>query len=72
MSHFPYSEIVGALLYLSVVTRMDIAFAVGVLTRHMKKPTHESCLVVCRLLIYLKKTRRLGIHYGGGSTGLVT
>ena len=49
---------------------MDIAFAVGVLTRHTKKPTHESCLAVCRLLIYLKKTKHLGIHYGGSSLGL--
>ena len=44
---FPYSEIVGDILYLSVVTRMDIAFAVGLLTRHMKTPTHESCLLLC-------------------------
>ena len=60
---FPYSEIVGALLYLSVVTRVDIAYAVGVLTRHMKCPTFDACTAVCRLLNYLSVTRTKGIRY---------
>ena len=42
MSQLSNFEIVGALLCLSVVTRVDVAFTlVGVLTRHMKKPTHD-------------------------------
>jgi hypothetical protein len=41
---FSYYEITGAVLYVSVVTRMDISFAVGVLTRHMKSPTYEACI----------------------------
>ena len=31
-----YAEIVGSLLYLAVVTRMDIMCNVSVLTRHLK------------------------------------
>ena len=50
---FPYSAIVGSLLYLAVVTRPDIMHAVGVLTHHLKAPTYASCKAPCRVLNYL-------------------
>jgi hypothetical protein len=41
---FPYSEITDAVLNMSVVTRLDISFAVGVLTRHMESPPMKHVL----------------------------
>lgn len=35
----PFSECVGALLYLSVCTRSDMAHIVGTLSRHMSAPS---------------------------------
>jgi hypothetical protein len=64
---FPYGEIVGCLLYLSVVTRIDIAYAVGVLTRHVKQPTFAACKAAARTLSYLSRTRALGLQYSGTS-----
>jgi hypothetical protein len=64
---FPYGEIVGSLLYLSVVTRIDIAYSVGVLTRHVKSPTYAACKAAARTLSYLSRTRRRGLVYCGSS-----
>ena len=60
---FPYSEIVGALLYLTSLTRVDISYAVGTLTRYMSKPTHAACKAVGRVLNYLKRYPNLGLKY---------
>ena len=55
----------GCLLYLSVVTRVDIAYAVGVLTRHIKAPTYAACKAAARVLSYLSLTCHRGITYSG-------
>jgi hypothetical protein len=60
---FPYAEIVGALLYLTSLTRPDIAYSVGTLTRYMSKPTHAACHAVSRVLNYLGKYPELGLKY---------
>ena len=41
MSHVPYASAVGSLMYAMVCTRLDIAHAVGVLSRFMSKPRKE-------------------------------
>ena len=38
VSHVPYDNVVGILLYAMVCTRPDISHAVGVLRRYMSKP----------------------------------
>ena len=62
---YPYSEIVGSLLYLAVVSRPDIMYAVGMLTRHLECPTYSSCKAACRVLNYLSHHPTTGITYTG-------
>ena len=62
---YPYAEIVGSLLYLAVVSRPDIMYAVGVLTRHFKCPTYSSCKAACRVLTYISHHPTPGITYTG-------
>ena len=38
MKQVPYRQLVGALMYLAVATRLDIAYAVGVLGRFSSNP----------------------------------
>jgi hypothetical protein len=51
VNNFPYQNIVGALLYLSLNTRPDIAYSVGVLARFNSYPNYRACKAVLRVLI---------------------
>ena len=65
-----HRAIVGSLLYLAVVTRLDIMSAVGVLTHHLKCPTYAACKAACRVLNYLSHHPAIPIRYSGRSLNL--
>ena len=58
-----YQSAVGSLLYLSVATRPDIAYAVSCAARYTAKPTKLHWALVKRILRYLKGTADLGLRY---------
>lgn len=60
---FPYREAVGALAYLMVATRPDIAYAVSVVSRKLESPTYNDWLKVKRIMRYLKGTMSYGLRY---------
>jgi hypothetical protein len=58
-----YQSKVGALNYAMVVTRPDIAEAVGVVSRFCANPTEEHMKAVDDIYAYLKYTPDLGLHF---------
>lgn len=60
----------GKLLYLSVCTHPDIAYAVGALSRYMAKPSEQHMQVAKGVLRYLAGTAVRGLTFGPGNTVL--
>lgn len=64
-SRFPYSQLTGSLMYLSICSRPDISYSVGVLARYMANPTTVHGQAAKSVGRYLKGTANHGITYGG-------
>lgn len=60
---WPYSQLVGELLWIGTILRIDIAFAVNILARYMHRPKLIHWTAAKRVLCYLKGTKNLGIVY---------
>ena len=59
----PFREIVGSLIYISVISRPDIAYATSVLSRYLDRPTNQLWTAAKRVLRYVKKTRYKKLTY---------
>lgn len=58
-----YRAIVGSILFASTTVRADIAYAAGMLSRAMSRPTPALLAAAERVVQYLYTTRDIGIHY---------
>lgn len=63
-----YQELVGSLLYASISTRPDIAYAVQRLTRFMQAPLMRHWKAALRVLRYLAGTRDAALTFGRQAT----
>lgn len=64
---FPYREAVGALMFLSTVSRPDISYALNIVSRYLNNPGRDHVNAVKRIIRYLIKTKELCITYNGNS-----
>ena len=61
--NFPYRQAVGALMYLMLGTRPDLAYSVGFLSRSLENPSTDDVARVKRVFRYIAETIDLGIVY---------
>jgi len=71
MRDVPYHEAVGSLMYASLGTRPDIAYAVQTVSRFTSKPGLDHWEAVKRIFWYLKGTRELWLAYGSNKKDLL-
>jgi hypothetical protein len=70
ISMFPFKEIIGALLHLSIHTRPDITYAVGVLSRYSTKVSLAACEMCVYVLRYIRCTVDNCIIFSGSKFDL--
>lgn len=66
----PYREAVGSLMFLTIVSRPDLAYAVNSVSRYLNKHDHSHWQAVKRIFRYLISTSDLGIVYRGGGSNI--
>jgi transposase InsO family protein len=69
---FPYRQAVGAIMYLMLGSRPDLAYSIGVLSRTLENPSKENVVALKRVLRYLAGSIESGIIYTRtGSEGIL-
>jgi hypothetical protein len=68
---FKYGSLVGALMFIAVSTRPDIAFVVGALARYVSKPCETHWRMALEVMAYLKGTKEYGVILGGAGNSVV-
>lgn len=63
MSKVPYKSMIGALQYIALSTRPDIAYSINQLSRYLANPGRAHWLGGKRVLRYLKGTAKAGLLY---------
>ena len=61
----PYRQAIGSLLYLAIISRPDISFAVNYFSRFNSKPMVSHWKMVKRIFQYIKATSNFGIVFNG-------
>ena len=65
MEGIPYASAVESLMYAMLCTRLDICFAIGMVSRYQSNPGPEHRTAVKHILKYLRRTKDHMLMYGG-------
>ena len=70
MSKVPYALAIDCLMYAMVCTRLDITYAVGIVSRFMSRPRKQHWEVVKWILRYLRGSSDTYLYFTGASLKL--
>ena len=65
MKNVPYASAIGSIMYIMTSTRLDIAYALSMTSRHQASLGPGHWTVVKNILRYLKRTKNKFLVYGG-------
>lgn len=65
-----YQEAIGSLMFLSIVSRPDISFAVNLVSKYLNRHNEEHWRAVKRIFSYVSGTIKYGIEYRSGGSEL--
>ena len=65
MKGVPYSKVIGSVLWATVISRLDTAYLVGVLSQFIQNPGPAHWEGVKRVISYLSSTKGLWLTFGG-------
>ncbi|MCO5562957.1 hypothetical protein L7F22_016593 [Adiantum nelumboides] len=71
MAKVPYASACGSVMYAMVATRLDIAFAMAVVSKFMSNPGKKHWEVVKGVLRYLASTKDKCISFGKSKLSVV-
>ena len=64
----PYRQGVGCLMYTTIITRLDISYAMNKVSLFQEHPRQSHWTAIKRIMRYLKRTKRFGLYYHGPSS----
>ena len=70
MSSIPYASAVGSILYATLCTRPDVAYALGIVNRFQADLDEDHWKAVKNILKYLRRTRDIFLIYEGSNLKL--
>ena len=65
MKGVPYNETIGSILWPAIISRLDITYAVGILSQFMQNPGPVHWEGVKRIISYLNTTKNYSLTFGG-------
>ena len=71
MTRVTYASVVGSLIYMMLCTRLDICFAVCIVSRYQSNPGPEHWTAVKYILKYLRRIKDYMLMYGWNALILI-
>ncbi|CAM8975579.1 unnamed protein product [Rhodiola kirilowii] len=63
MENVPYANAIGSVMYAMISSRLDLSYAISLLSRFMSNPRHEHWLALKHVFAYIQSTLDVGLRY---------
>ena len=71
MSKISYAFVLGFIMYAMLCTRLDVSYALSMISRYQTNPDESHLTIVKNILIYLRSFKDVFLLYGGQEDELV-